>query len=151
MAIQDYDILIEHCPGKNNSAADTLSRLSGNENGQKVNHGNSKIILYALAKRPSSRLRNHLQNFSHEQKLNPTLQQKINEVEEKKTNEYEIYDGLLYFVNGENKRLCVTKSIIRDLIDECHEMYAHIGPLKVIKMLKVYFYYTKLTKVVGQR
>ena len=52
MAIQDYEILIEHCPGKNNSEADSLSRLSGNEDGQKVNHFNSKIILYALAKRP---------------------------------------------------------------------------------------------------
>ena len=151
MAIQDYDILIEHCPGKNNSVADTLSRLSGNEDGQKVKHGNSKIILYVLIKRPSSKLRNRLRNFSQAQKLDPTLQQKINEVYEKKTNKYEIYDGLLYFVNGENKRLCATKSIIRDLIDECHEMYAHIGPLRVIKMLREYFYYPKLAEMVRQR
>ena len=79
-------------------------------------------------------MRNRLQNFSQEQKLDPTLQQKINKVEEKKTNKYEVYDGLLYFVNGENKRLSVTKSIIRDLIYECHEIHAHIGPLKVVKM-----------------
>ena len=93
MTIQDYDISMEHYPGKNNSAADTLSRLSGNEDGEKVNHGNSKIILYALAKRLSSKLRNRLQNFSQEQKLEPTVQQKINGVEEKKTNKYEIVDG----------------------------------------------------------
>ena len=151
MAIQDYDISIEHCPGKNNSVADTLSRLSGSEDNQKVNHGNGKIILYALAKRPSSSLPNQFQNFSQEQKSDPILQQKINEVEEKKTNKYENYDGLLYLVNGENKRLCVTKSIIRDLIDECHEMYTHIGPLKVIKMLNEHFYYPKLAKMVRQR
>ena len=58
MTIQDYDILIEHCPGKNNSVEDTSRRLSGKNNGQKVNHGNGKIILYALAVRPSPRLRN---------------------------------------------------------------------------------------------
>ena len=56
MAVQDYDILIEHCTIKNNLVADTLSRLPEKENGQK--------ILYALVKRPSSILRNRLQNFS---------------------------------------------------------------------------------------
>ena len=71
MAIQDLDNLIEHCRGKNISVADTLSRLSANTNGQKVDHGNGKTLLYALAKRPSSCLRNRLQNFSKEQKLDP--------------------------------------------------------------------------------
>ena len=96
-------------------------------------------------------MRNRLQNFSQEQKLDPTLQQKINEDEEKKTNKYEICDGFLYFVNGENERLCATESIICDLIDERHEIYAHIGPLKVIEMLREYFYYLKLATKVRQR
>ena len=148
IAILDYDILIEHCPDKNNSAADTLGRLPERENFHKPSHGNGKLILYALGKMPSSNLRNRLQNFSEEQKADPVLQQKINEVEEKKTNKYEIYEGLLYFANGQNKRLCVTKSIVHDLIDECHEMYAYIGPLKVIKMLREYFYCPKLAKIV---
>ena len=73
MAIQDYDILIEHCPGKNNSVADTLSRLPKNENATKMANKDGKIILYALAKRPSSGLRNRLQNFAQEQKLDPIL------------------------------------------------------------------------------
>ena len=93
MAIQDYNILIEHCPGKNNSVADTLSRSPEREDSHKPSQGNGKIILYALAKRPSSNLRNRLQNISKEQKLDPILQDKINDVEEKKTNKYEIYEG----------------------------------------------------------
>ena len=32
MAIQDYDIQIEYCPGKDNLVLDTLSRLPGQEN-----------------------------------------------------------------------------------------------------------------------
>ena len=71
--------------------------------------------------------------------------------EEKETTKYEIHNDLLYFVNGENKRLCLTKGIIHDIIDECHETYAHIGPLKVIKMLNDYFYYPKLAKIVRRR
>ena len=137
MAIQDYDISIEHCPGKNNA-----SRMA---------HDDGKIILYALEKRPLSNLRNRLQNFSKEQKIEPVLQQKIAEVEEKKTTKYEMHDGLLYFINGENKRLCLTKGIIHDLIDECHEMYAHIGPLEVMKMLNDFFYYPKMAKIVRRR
>ena len=76
------------------------------------------------------------------------LAQKIKDVEERKTTKYEIRDDLLYFVSGENKRLCLTKSIIHDIIDECHEMYAHIGPLKDIKMLNDFFYYPEMTKIV---
>ena len=73
------------------------------------------------------------------------------EVEEKKNTKYEIHDGLLYFINGGNKRLFLTKGIIHDLIDKCHEMYAHIGPLKVMKMLNDFFYYPKMAKIVRRR
>ena len=83
--------------------------------------------------------------------MDPILVQKMKDVEEKETKKYEIHDDLLYFVSGENKRLCLTKSIIHDIIDECHEMYAHIGPLKVIKMLNDFFYYPKLAKIVRRR
>ena len=75
MAIQDYDISIEYCPGKNNLVSDTLIRLPEKENAAKMGNSDGKIILYALAKRPSSGLRNRLQNFSQQQKLDPILQQ----------------------------------------------------------------------------
>ena len=64
---------------------------------------------------------------------------------------YIMGDGLLYFVNGENKCLCLTKGIVYDIIDKCHEMYAHIGPLKVMKMLNDFFYYPKMAKIVRRR
>ena len=60
MAIQDYDISIEYCSGKNNLAADTLSRLPEQGEAAKIAHKDGKIISYALAKRPSSNLRNRL-------------------------------------------------------------------------------------------
>ena len=133
------------------SVADISSRLPEKENAAKMAHKDGKIILYALAKRPLSGLRNRLQNFSQEQKLDPILQRNIADVEEKKTTKYEIHDDLLYFVSGENKRLCLTKYIIHDIIDEYHKMCAHIGPLNVIKMLNDFFYYPKLEKIVRRR
>ena len=84
MAIQDYDISIEYCPGKNNLVADTLCRLPNQEIAAKMANSVGKIILYALAKRPSSNLRNRLQSFAQEQKVDPILGQKIRDVEEKK-------------------------------------------------------------------
>ena len=78
-------------------------------------------------------------------------QQKISDVEEKKITKYEMVDVLSYFVNEENKRLCLTKGIVYDIIDKCHEMYAHIGPLNVIKMLNNFFYYPKMAKIVRRR
>ena len=77
--------------------------------------------------------------------------QKIRDVEGKKLTKYEIHDSYDYFVSGENKQLCLTKGIIHDIIDECHETYAHIEPLKVIKMLNDFFYYPPLAKIVRQR
>ena len=53
MAIQDYDISVEYCPGENNLVADILSRLPNQEIAVKTGHTHGKIILYALAKRPS--------------------------------------------------------------------------------------------------
>ena len=82
MAIQDYDISIEYCPEKKNFVADTLSRFQNQETAAKMGHSDGKIILYALAKRLSSNLRNRLQNFAQEQKLDPILGQKIEDVEE---------------------------------------------------------------------
>ena len=151
MAIQDYDISIEYCPGKNNLVSDTLSRLPEEENASRMANKDGKIILYALAKRPSSNLRNRRQNFAQEQKVDPILEQKIKDLEEKKLTKYEMHDNLLYFLRGENKRLCLTKGIIHDIIDECHEMHAHIGPSKVVKMLNDFFYYPKLAKIVRRR
>ena len=54
-------------------------------------------------------------------------------------------------MNGKNKRLCLTKGIIYDIIDECHEMYTHIGPLKAIKMLNDFFHYPTMAKTVRRR
>ena len=49
MAIQDYDISIEYCSGKDNLVADTLSRLLEKENATKMANKDGKIVLYALA------------------------------------------------------------------------------------------------------
>ena len=72
-AIQDFDISIEYSSGKDSLVADTLSRLPEMENATKMASKDAKIVLYALAKRPSSGLRNRLQNFAQEQKLDPIL------------------------------------------------------------------------------
>ena len=73
MAIQDYVISIEYCPGKNNLAAATLSRLPEQGEAAKMADSDGKIILYAVVRRASSNLQNRLQNFSQEQKLDPIL------------------------------------------------------------------------------
>ena len=114
-------------------------------------HKDGKFILYALSKRSSSNLRNRLHNFAQEQKSDSILGEKIKDVEEKKTAKYKVHDNLLYFENGENNRLCLTKGIIYGIIDECHEMYASIGPSKIIKMLHDFFYYQKMAKIVMRR
>lgn len=68
MAIQDYHFEIEHCQGKLNVVAVTLSRISSYEGNYPFDLNQGKIFLYTLAKRLSSELHHRLQNFVQEQK-----------------------------------------------------------------------------------
>ena len=43
------------------------------------------------------------------------------------------------------------KSIICDLMNKSHEMFTHIGPLKVMKVLCDFFYYPKMPKIIKRR
>ena len=47
MAIQDYDISIENCPGKNNLVADTLNHLPEQEKAEKW-HTTMEKLFYTL-------------------------------------------------------------------------------------------------------
>ena len=76
MTIQDYHFQTKYPQGKKNVVADTSSCLPGQDNGLKLSYKNAKIILYALAKKPSSTLREQLQNSGEEQKPRSCLETK---------------------------------------------------------------------------
>ena len=42
-------------------------------------------------------------------------------------------------------RHSLTESIIYELIDECHEMYVRIGPLKNIKIFMGFFFFKEIS------
>ena len=63
MAIQDYQITVEHCPGKENVIADAISRQSTQALGSD-NTGDRNIIkLNHLVRRPGKSIKNHLTNL----------------------------------------------------------------------------------------
>lgn len=48
------------------------------------------------------------------------------------------------------KKLCLTPTSVKYVIDEFHDMYGHIGPLKCFRMLNESFYYPKFAKTIRQ-
>lgn len=82
MAIQDCWFEMQHCGGKSNIVADTLSRMPSHESGYPFDLDEGKIFLYTLAKRPLSELQKRFQNFIQEQKQDLILQKKYEEIKE---------------------------------------------------------------------
>ena len=62
LAIQDYNIEMEHCPGKENVAADLLSRLHPEKDWEKE-RDITQITINTLKCEPSEELKNDLPNL----------------------------------------------------------------------------------------
>ena len=98
-------------------------------------------------KRPSSDVRKEIQHLRGGQQSHPYLAKKFIEVESGLSKRYTIYDKLLYIIKKGVKRLCLTKRAVHPIIDECHELYGHVGSLKCHRMLSETFHYPKFAKV----
>ena len=59
MAIQDYQIQTEHCPGKENIIADAISRQTARKTSSDT-HREGSIVINHLAQKPSKSIRNNL-------------------------------------------------------------------------------------------
>ena len=148
MAIQDYQIKSEFCPGKENVIADAFSRLT-TKNAAFNDARENTIILYHLAKIPRKAWGKRLSNIQSDQMEDPKLRKILCNISD--------YPGYLILQNGVHRncqqapKLCLPKSLLEDLIIECHLVYGHIGARKCQLMISEDFYYPGLRKITKEK
>ena len=148
LALQDYDIDIVYVKGKNNLSADLFSRRY-DESFEPI-LDKEILISSVLYKNPDSKIINDIKNIKQlqkqDQKINKIIDKIKNEIDEKLMKKYVIVNDLLYKISGRYKLIVISDSFAISLINQIHQMYAHISAVKIIKMIKEEFYNKGLKK-----
>ena len=150
LTIQDYNIEVEHCLGRENVVADMLSRLHPEKDWEKEKDY-STVTINELKYVGSKRLKNYLQNIPQAQMEDERVQIIKRKVarEEEETTRYKIQDGILYQKARDVKKIYLHRKAIEMLIWEGHKAYGHIGADKSYKISE-HFYYPRLAKIIRQ-
>ena len=142
LAIQDYNLRIEFCPGKENMVADALSRQTCP--GMELTESKqAQIVLYPLARRVSVRLIRAIKEMKDKQWEDLMLREVIKNLREGEGNDprHKLVEGILHRKGGNGWRVVLPLSMIKDLVRECHEVYNHIGSRKCLRMICEDFYH----------
>ena len=145
MAIQDYRIQTEHCPGKRNVIADVISRQTT----PSMDMEEKNITLNRLAKRVNKLVKQGLYNLIEEQKNDPKL--KIIRQDIANQPLYKLVEDCLYKTHQESLRVCLPDTLAEELTSNCHEIYGHIGPRKCYLMLSEDFHCPGLLKRIKKK
>ena len=148
LAIQDYSIMMEHCPGKENTAADLLSRQHPDKIWEKEKK-TTEISINELKHKCSAQLKTYLSNIRQLQESDKQIVKRIQEVKEQggETPRFKIQKGTMYQKGKDGYKIYLPKKIINTLIRECHQAYGHIGKGKTSKIIGEHFYYPRLAKI----
>ena len=136
---------MEHCPGKDNVAADVqvLSRQHPEKNWEKKEKDTTQIYINALKYKCSKELENNLKNVQQFQREDTRVNQTIQSLDEgeKLTSRFKMNKGILYrkTTQGE-ERIYLPINTIKMLIWKCRIAYGHTGADKNHKIIKDYFY-----------
>ena len=148
MAIQNFDIKIEHIKGKENIEADLFSR-----NPEIYPNSRKKpeeVIISALQKiEISEELRKIIKNLEESQDKQDNLQEIKRKIEREDKNEekckHKLVNKLLCKLdNSGNYKVMIPETLIDTFIREIHNVYGHIGTLKSKKLIEENFYVNKI-------
>ncbi|XP_033229754.1 uncharacterized protein LOC117181303 [Belonocnema kinseyi] len=131
LAIQDYNIKVEHLPGKDNVMVDVLSRLH-EENSYKRNRGATRIIINALNYNWIQEMEQLIREIPAKQREDKKLKLFKQEIESEpeRRARFKIINDNIYHFDGTTCRILITKEILQNLIWECHAAYGHPGAEK---------------------
>lgn len=149
LAIQDYDIEIEHITGPRNVVADILSRCAHQGDNRDSGEDEEIQIATILAQKPSKELVQDMTNIKQLQNTDHDLRKTIHLLRthprDNLKRRYILHDDILYKVgSGGDVKIVIPKTWTNKLALEIHQIYGHIGARKVYRMLREEFYAKKL-------
>ena len=108
---------MEHCPGRENFAADLLSRQHPDKQWEKE-RDIIQVTINTLRYNCSIKLRKDLENLQQLQKEDTRINKIIKTVEEGKedVHKFELYEGILYRKTTEGRIIYLPKETLRTLI-----------------------------------
>ena len=142
---------MEHCPGKENVAADLLSRLHPGKEWEK-NKNITQIRINALKYKCSDELKMDLENIEQLQKADLRINKIIRRIRENEEDvtRFTINKGILCHKTPEGEQIYLPIKTLKILIWECHTAYGHTGAEKNYRIIKEHFYYPRLAKIIRQ-
>lgn len=145
LAIQDFNVVIEYCPGKDNIMADALSRYTSVTVPEGVIRDKC-VTICPLAGSPSGKLLKKLKSLQIEQMEDARISNLLARKDHHEKIKFE--NGLVYRRCGEMWKVFLPESVLSKLVSECHVIYGHIGSRKCLLMIQESFYYPNLCRSV---
>lgn len=153
LALQEFNLKIIHCPGKDNPI-DALSRHPLGRDDQPPK--DSPIILhYTLPPPIPPDITFIFHNISFEQQKDPKLVKIISQIQSKIPplwhNYYNLKNDVLFirkFKHNSHWSLYLPNHLVKQIVLLFHNYYAHIGPLKTAHSLKNICYFPAFNKTI---
>lgn len=157
MAIQEFDVTIEHCKGKDNLLADFLSRSCSKETLQKPEEGGSVCLSairlseeYKQVKENFKRLGGDQRSDVWTEKIIKLLEHRMgSECSDKIVQWYALHESVLFRRGTDANpgyKLCVPRNQVVDLVLQQHVDMGHYGPRKIYDRMKQTFFWPKMRR-----
>lgn len=133
--LQEFDLEIEHIPGKDNGVADVLSRRNRDES---INSGaqSEKYIAFVIKPEQDIDTQSWVGLIGEAQSRDVKLKTRV----EREPERYETREGLVRVrkENGSDK-IEIPQGVARTLLERIHAFLLHFGTDKVVSFAKTYF------------
>jgi len=135
--LQEFQLEIQHIPGKENIGADTLTRYPQTPE-DKSQTSNKTIIINKLSLLSYSQgLQEQFKNLGALQHSDEEIEKLKQRMDQQTNNNLIIHQNLLFRrSSGGDYQVIIPKCIVKTLVEETHAIYGHVGTYKTYKLLQ---------------
>lgn len=161
--LQEFNLKIKYCRGKDNVTADVLSRFPENQNHHKreylpiaANVSVGVAIFQKEHKQLVTKIKSlfkDLRVLQENDTFLKTVRSHLNQPQgsERYTNWYLVHDGYMFrrsSANNSGYRLCIPKELVLPLVKHEHETNGHFGELKCHLFLSKFYFWPHMRKII---